>query len=179
MYAIRSYYEAKIDEFIKQWQSPSKNEKSRFMLTAEEGKNLKNILDKLIETGFGQKLSEKQVNRRGAEKSVPGEKITMPEIISKLESMAAKRGTARNEKHRITSYNVCYTKLLRRTEGEEVGKDPLSGNNLRLTLDFDVQKAAFDALGNNRGTVVVIKPSTGEILTMVSKPSYDPNLIIS
>ncbi len=66
-----------------------------------------------------------------------------------------------------------------RTEGEEVGKDPLSGNNLRLTLDFDVQKAAFDALGNNRGTVVVIKPSTGEILTMVSKPSYDPNLIIS
>jgi len=66
-----------------------------------------------------------------------------------------------------------------RTEGEEVGQDPLGGNNLRLTLDYDVQKSAYEALGENRGAVIVIKPSTGEILTMVSKPAYDPNLIIS
>ncbi len=66
-----------------------------------------------------------------------------------------------------------------RTEGEEVGKAPLAGDNLRLTLDFDVQQAAFDALGQKRGAVVVIKPATGEVLALVSKPSFNPNHIVS
>ncbi len=66
-----------------------------------------------------------------------------------------------------------------RTEGEEIGQHPKSGYNIVLTLDYDVQKTAYTALGDNRGSVIVMKPATGEIISIVSKPDYDPNLIIS
>ncbi len=66
-----------------------------------------------------------------------------------------------------------------RTEGEEIGHDPVSGNNLVLTIDYEIQQAAFDAMEKNDGAVIVMKASTGEILALVSKPGYDPNTIIS
>jgi penicillin-binding protein A len=53
------------------------------------------------------------------------------------------------------------------------------GGSVQLTIDPKAQQAAFDALGNNRGSVVAIKPSTGEILAMVSKPTYNPNKLSS
>src|SRR5690606_38183593 len=46
-----------------------------------------------------------------------------------------------------------------------------------LTIDPVAQQAAWDALGDYRGSVVAIDPSTGAILAMVSKPSFDPNLL--
>jgi cell division protein FtsI/penicillin-binding protein 2 len=49
------------------------------------------------------------------------------------------------------------------------------GYSLRTTLDYKLQKTAYDLLGKNRGAVVILNPKTGEILAMVSKPSYDPN----
>ncbi len=52
------------------------------------------------------------------------------------------------------------------------------GHTLSLTLDVDLQRAARAALGNRRGAVVAIAPSTGEVLTMVSSPSFDPNLFV-
>ena len=54
-------------------------------------------------------------------------------------------------------------------------KEAKVGNGLRTTLDYKLQKEAFDLLGDNRGAVVALNPKTGEILAMVSKPSYDPN----
>jgi peptidoglycan glycosyltransferase len=51
------------------------------------------------------------------------------------------------------------------------------GNNVVTTLNLKLQQAAYDALGDKRGAVVVMEPSTGKILAMVSKPSYDPNTI--
>ena len=49
------------------------------------------------------------------------------------------------------------------------------GNGVITTLDYDIQKAAYDALGNRRGAVVALDPNTGEVLAMVSKPTYNPN----
>lgn len=49
--------------------------------------------------------------------------------------------------------------------------------NLQLTLRSDVQQAAKDALGDQKGTVVVLNPQTGEILALWSWPSFDPNLL--
>lgn len=52
------------------------------------------------------------------------------------------------------------------------------GNNIITTLDVDLQQVAYDALGDRRGAIVVMEPSTGKILAMVSKPDYDPNTVL-
>lgn len=51
------------------------------------------------------------------------------------------------------------------------------GNGIVLTIDSELQKAAYDALGNNRGAAVAMNPKTGEILCMVSKPTFNPSTI--
>ena len=56
------------------------------------------------------------------------------------------------------------------------GREP-RGATVELTLDPAVQQAAWDALGDQRGAVVALDPSTGDVLAMVSKPSYDPQLL--
>lgn len=58
------------------------------------------------------------------------------------------------------------------------GKSP-KGAAVELTLDPVAQQAAWDALGDNSGAVIALDPKTGAILAMVSKPSYDPNLLAS
>lgn len=60
---------------------------------------------------------------------------------------------------------------------ERVG--PKSGNEVRLTIDLDIQKAAEEALRGKKGAVVAMNPQTGEILALASSPSYDPNLFAS
>jgi peptidoglycan glycosyltransferase len=54
---------------------------------------------------------------------------------------------------------------------------PAQGASVNLTIRPDVQQAAWDALGNYQGAVVVTEVATGKILAMVSKPSFDPNLL--
>ena len=56
------------------------------------------------------------------------------------------------------------------------GKNP-KGAAVELTIDPLVQQAAWDALGDNSGAVIAINPKTGAILAMVSKPTFDPNLL--
>jgi len=56
---------------------------------------------------------------------------------------------------------------------------PIQGNNIYLTIDNKLQQVAADALAKHNGAVVVIQPSTGEILAMASNPSYDPNLFVN
>ena len=52
------------------------------------------------------------------------------------------------------------------------------GDNLRLTIDIELQREARRALGASRGAVVAMDPSSGEVLAMVSNPSFDPNLFV-
>jgi penicillin-binding protein 2 len=56
---------------------------------------------------------------------------------------------------------------------------PISGKEIYLSIDFRLQKASENALGQNRGAIIAIDPNNGEILTMVSNPSYDPNLFVT
>jgi peptidoglycan glycosyltransferase len=56
---------------------------------------------------------------------------------------------------------------------------PPRGANVELSLDATVQRAAYDALGEQEGAVVAIEPATGRILAMVSSPGYDTNLLAS
>lgn len=65
------------------------------------------------------------------------------------------------------------------SRGQEVGelekKYAQTGNDLRLTIDLDLQMAAEASLGEHPGAVVALDPRTGEVLVMVSHPSFDPN----
>lgn len=49
------------------------------------------------------------------------------------------------------------------------------GNNLKTSLDFNLQQKAYELLGDKKGAIVALNPKTGEILSLVSKPSYNPN----
>ncbi|MEK7275047.1 MAG: penicillin-binding protein 2 [Candidatus Desantisbacteria bacterium] len=57
-------------------------------------------------------------------------------------------------------------------------KEPIPGNNLFLSIDLRMQQIAYDALGNDCGSVVVINPQNGELLACVSKPSFDANMFL-
>ncbi len=56
----------------------------------------------------------------------------------------------------------------------ELEKSAKPGNNLILTIDQDLQLAAMNAFGEKIGAVVAINPNNGEILAMLSRPSFDP-----
>ena len=51
------------------------------------------------------------------------------------------------------------------------------GDNVITTLNVEVQRAAYEALGVYDGAIIVTEPSTGRIIAMVSKPDFDPNEI--
>jgi penicillin-binding protein 2 len=55
-------------------------------------------------------------------------------------------------------------------------KPPVKGEDITLSLDINVQKEAEKDFGEKAGALVAINPENGEILSIVSKPSFDPNL---
>ena len=57
--------------------------------------------------------------------------------------------------------------------------DPIPGKDIVLSLDIKLQEAAEEALAGRRGAVVALNPMTGEVLAMVSQPSFDPNLFVT
>jgi penicillin-binding protein 2 len=58
-------------------------------------------------------------------------------------------------------------------------REPVPGNDLFLNIDFDLQRAAEDALDGKAGAVVVLNPRNGEVLALASRPSFDPNSLVS
>lgn len=56
---------------------------------------------------------------------------------------------------------------------------PVPGKNLYLNIDIELQRAAEKAFGDERGALVAIEPGTGAVLSLVSVPSYDPNLFVN
>ncbi len=63
-------------------------------------------------------------------------------------------------------------RVLRRT-------DPIAGRDLVLSIDLDLQRAAEAVMANQRGALVAIEPTTGDVLAFVSQPSFDPNLFVN
>ena len=56
--------------------------------------------------------------------------------------------------------------------------EPVSGRNLKLSLDLELQQYAESLMVNKIGAVVAIEPATGEILALVSSPTYDPRKLV-
>ena len=55
---------------------------------------------------------------------------------------------------------------------------PISGKDLKLSIDIELQKYGEELMRNKKGAIVAIEPSTGEVLALVSSPTYDPNLLV-
>lgn len=55
---------------------------------------------------------------------------------------------------------------------------PISGKNLTLSIDIELQAYGEKLMQNKLGSIVMIEPETGEVLCLVSSPSYDPNLLV-
>jgi penicillin-binding protein 2 len=70
-------------------------------------------------------------------------------------------------------------RVLVNSKGREVGElndtPAIPGKPLQLTIDLDLQIAAEEVLGDKNGAIVAMDPHTGEILAMVSRPTFDPN----
>lgn len=54
--------------------------------------------------------------------------------------------------------------------------EEVPGDTVTLTIDRDLQEAAWQAMGDHDGSVVALDPNTGEILALISRPSFDPNI---
>ena len=76
--------------------------------------------------------------------------------------------------------------LLRDARGQIKGKyeegihdrEPVAGKDLTLSLDIELQAYGESLMQNKLGSIIMIEPSTGEILCLVSSPSYDPSLLV-
>lgn len=77
--------------------------------------------------------------------------------------------------YKLLTSNAPVTDIIK----EDLNGEKHVGDNVITSLDVALTKSAYDALGNNTGAVIAIEPSTGKILTMVSKPDFDPNVIVT
>lgn len=97
---------------------------------------------------------------------LPGFKLGREGIERRFEDrLRGKAGTRRVE---VNAYGREIRELPPRQEA-------IAGNDLHLTLDIDLQQEAMKKLGEQAAAVVVMKAKTGEILSMASSPSFDPN----
>ncbi len=79
------------------------------------------------------------------------------------------------ELHGKTGYAEIETNVQGRAINTVNSVAPVPGENLYLTLDMDLQKTAYDALGDFNGAVVAIEIKTGGVLVFASRPGFDPN----
>lgn len=95
-------------------------------------------------------------------------------------------GLEANYDSELTTYNRITNNILNLTKDFSMDKlkelfqnrkedENKIGNGVITTLDPTLQRIAYDALGSNKGSVVALNPKTGEVLAMVSKPTYNPN----
>src|SRR6266699_4232352 len=125
---------------------------------------LKGFLAHLI--GYVGEVSEDMLNQAQFELYDPGDVVGKSGVELQYNSVLMGKNGSRQ--------------VVVHSHGKEVGK-PLDekpaepGKPLKLTIDVDLQIAAEEALEGKNGAIVAMDPRTGEILAMVSRPTFDPN----
>jgi penicillin-binding protein 2 len=79
----------------------------------------------------------------------------------------------------IAGYEEIETNAQARAVNTVATVEPIAGSNIYLTLDIDLQKIAYDALGDYNGAMVAIDIKTGGVLVFVSRPGFDPNPFVT
>ena len=96
-------------------------------------------------------------------------------VIGYSNSKLGTTGLESVENFELLTSNAFFLEKLQNEFSEKKNR----GDTVVTTLDANLQQAAYDALGSNKGAAIVMEASTGKILAMVSKPAYDPNNILS
>ena len=96
-------------------------------------------------------------------------------VIGYSDSKLGTTGLESVENFELLTSNSFFLEKLQNEFSEKKNR----GDTVVTTLDANLQQAAYDALGSNKGAAIVMEASTGKILAMVSKPAYDPNNILS
>ena len=96
-------------------------------------------------------------------------------VIGYSDSKLGTTGLESVENFELLTSNAFFLEKLQNEFSEKKNR----GDTVVTTLDANLQQAAYDALGSNKGAAIVMEASTGKILAMVSKPAYDPNNILS
>jgi penicillin-binding protein 2 len=115
--------------------------------------------------GYVGEISENDLNQSKYAAYEPGDKVGKSGVEEAYDEVL--RGTDGSRDVVVNSH------------GKEVGQMgqelATPGTDLRLTIDLDVQMAAEKAMEGKIGAMVAMDPHTGEILAMVSRPTFDPN----
>src|SRR5262245_1951286 len=125
---------------------------------------LKGFMAHLI--GYVGEVSEDMLNQAGFELYDPGDVVGRSGVELQYNSiLMGKNGSRR---------------VVVDSRGREVGKPleekhAVAGRDLNLTIDVDMQISAEEAIADKNGAIVAMDPHTGEILAMVSRPTFDPN----
>lgn len=87
--------------------------------------------------------------------------------------------TYESQLHGQTGYAEVETNAQGRKIKSVIIEEPVPGENLTLSIDVDIQQAAYDALEGYNGAAVAIEVKTGDVLAFVSRPGFDPNPFVS
>lgn len=121
----------------------------------------------------GNVLAETEVAEDGTETRNYPYGSVFAHVIGYSDSELGKTGLESVENFELLTSNAFFVEKLQ----NEFSGDKNMGDTVVTTLDADLQQAAYDALGDNKGAVLVMEADTGQILAMVSKPGFDPNNI--
>jgi penicillin-binding protein 2 len=116
--------------------------------------------------GYVSEVNQTQLARKEYQDFRPGENLGQSGVERRFDGFI--RGVDGGEQIEVDARGRAL-RLVNRIE-------PRSGSNIFLTIDKRIQEAAETAFAGKKGTVVAMNPTTGEILAMVSRPSFDPNL---
>jgi penicillin-binding protein 2 len=153
-FAEVAYIEARISDY------PSLNievEQSRHYLNSNIGSHL---------IGYLGKLNPAQIKKEDF-RDIPRQALVGQWGVEKIYDGSLRGSPGR----RVIEVDALGRKLRKISEDP-----PVRGNDLYLSIDINLQKEAEEAFGARMGAFVAVKPTTGEILGLVSRPSFDPNL---
>lgn len=121
----------------------------------------------------GNVLATTEVDEDGTETRTYPYGSLFSHVIGYNDSQFGKTGLESAQNFDLLTSNAFFMeKIQNEFKGE---KD--QGDTVVTTLDAELQQAAYDALGENKGAVIVMEADTGKILTLVSKPDFDPNTL--
>lgn len=100
------------------------------------------------------------------------------DYIGKLGVERSYEKQLRGEKGSEILLRDAYGRIKGRYQDGKFDRAPIPGKNLRLSIDLELQALGERLMNGKLGSIVAIEPSTGEVLCMVSSPTYDPRLMV-